>query len=350
MSNPFSWEKQYKRTWENLSDVEDNEYFYNEKIVQNSYKKGIIRHFHMIVDCSESMELNDFLPSIRFHVCKELKVFIKKFYSENPISVLSLMIYRDNQVEKYSVVDNNTDIDDFFTECGSGQFSLTRSLNVSLKYLLNDIVLNDYIKEILVITPSIYTIGDYNTNIMKLENIKIHFLSLRGEIALFQNLASKTHGNFFVPIDAKDISYFLSIFCVPSTISASINVNMLKLAFPTITTEYMVCICCLKPSRTGYICPICNAKICKLPNRCPICDTQLVINSSLVQSLYFCYPLKQFNKITDKSNVSFCKICEKIGKETCPSCQTTYCNTCTAFLHTDLHFCIFCESSTEIEK
>lgn len=346
MSNPFSWEKRYKRTWENLSDVEDIEYFHDEATIHNSYKKGIVRHFHIIVDCSESIELNDFIPSIRFIICKELKIFIKKFYSENPISILSLLIYRNNRVEKYSIIiDNDTNIDDFFTESGSGEFSLTSSLNVSLKHLLNDIALNDYIKEILVITPSIYTTGDFNTNLTKLENIKVHFLSLRGEIAFFQEIAKKTHGNFFVPIESKDISYFLSQFCVPSTISASVNVNMLKLAFPTIITEYLSCVCCLKPSRTGYICPICNTKICKLPNRCPICDTQLVINSSLVQSLYFCYPLEQFNKITDKNNIFHCRVCKKTAKETCPICHTAYCSICTAFLHTDLHFCIFCETN-----
>lgn len=337
MSNPFSWEKRYKRTWEDLSDSSDTETETKKIIPQNSYKKGIIRHFHIIIDCSQAIEYNDFLPSFRFHICNELKSFVQNFYTENPISILSLLIYRNNKCEKYSILERNTNIDDFFTECGTGQFSLQDSIKMSLNFLTND-----YIKEILVITPSLYSIG--TSTLAQLENIKIHFLSLRGDVFLFQTIATKTFGHFFVPIESKDISFYLKQFCTPSTINNTIAVNLLKLGFPSVTNEYLACACCLKPSKYGYLCPICNTMICKLPCLCPICKTQLVMNSSLVQSLYYCYPLDQFNKIVEISkNAKSCRVCSDSGKNTCPKCESVYCHTCTEFVHTDLSFCFFCE-------
>lgn len=95
MSVPFSWEKQYKRTWENFNSEEEKVLAENNEIIENMpYKKGIIRHFHIIVDSSLSIEMNDFLPSFRYHITTKLNHFIKKIYEENPISVLTLLIHR----------------------------------------------------------------------------------------------------------------------------------------------------------------------------------------------------------------------------------------------------------------
>ncbi|KRH95272.1 RNA polymerase II transcription initiation/nucleotide excision repair factor TFIIH, subunit SSL1 [Pseudoloma neurophilia] len=344
MSNPFSWEKSYKRTWEDLET--DNETVRKrQKILNNSYKKGIIRHFHIIVDYSESIELNDFLPSIRYNITESLKIFKKKFYSENPISILSILIYRNNRTEKYCILDNNTDIDKLFDKSGTGDFSLVESLKSSLKFISND-----YIKEILVITGSIFTVGcsnNHNLNqqneniensIEGLENIKVHFISIRGAVHFFEEISKKTGGQYHVPIDLNDITYYLSLFTVPSSVNTSSTVNLLRLGFPEIIYDTLYCTCCFKKRNILYDCPICHSGYCQLPTKCIICDTQLVVNSTLVQSLYFCYPLEKFVESLN----STCRICQKDSTSKCTKCGSDYCQTCDQFLHNDVCYCVYC--------
>lgn len=335
MSTPFSWEKQYKRTWENLSDEEDETLILRKQPIYNQspYKKGIIRHFHIIVDSSATIELNDFLPSFRYHITVELNNFIKKFYSENPISVLSLLTYRNNKCEKYEILDVKSDIEEFFKECGTGEFSLIDSINVSLDFLNK----NDYIKEILVITSSLYTVGI--EKLKNLKDIKIHFISMRGDVYFYKNISQNTHGRYCVPVDHKDISFFLNSFCFPNSVNSSSATNLLKLGFPQILTEYLVCACCFVASNEGFECPVCNTKVCQLPIKCPICKTQLVNSTILSQFLYYCFPLDKFEKATGK-----CRVCDEKGKEMCGDCKSVYCAGCSHFLHNDLCFCFYCES------
>lgn len=327
--NTFSWERKYKRTWENLEKTVKDEKI--SLINFNSSKKGIIRHFHIIIDLSDSIELNDFLPSFRFHICKDLKIFIKKFYKENPLSILSLITYRNNKSDKYRIINlNNLDfIDKIFSENGIGNFSLMNAIKDSLIFLKND-----YLKEILIITCSIFTINNVN---IKYDNIKIHFLSFRGEIYFFQKICEKSNGKYFVPEKSENILMNLEKFCVPNVLNSSSSVNLLKIGFPEICLENTVCACHFQ-SKNGFICPICKTKVCLLPCICPICKTQLCSNN-IVQSLYYCYPLKEFEKI---ENENFCKICELKATERCSNCKTEFCTECSNFMHTDLCFCVYC--------
>lgn len=332
MSVPFSWEKQYKRTWENLTD-DDNESLITKTKLQyiySPYKKGIIRHFHIIIDSSASIELNDFLPSFRYHITTKLNHFIKKFYAENPISILSILIYRNNKCAKYILLDKKSETEEYFGVAGDGEFSLINSMNTSLEFLKSD-----YIKEILVITASLYTMD--NEELLPFRDIKVHFIALRAEIFFFKNIAQSTHGRYCVPVDASDISFFLDSFCLPNSINSSSALNMLKLGFPRVLTSELICACCFRCSKRGFECPICYTKVCYLPIKCPICKTQLVTSNILSQSLYYCYPLKPFLK---KEGV--CKVCGDKGTEVCGECSSSYCNGCSSFIHNDLCFCIYC--------
>lgn len=334
MSAPFSWEKQYKRTWENLNEDEEKNVSLEKKLHHTyaPYKKGIIRHFHIIIDSSASIELNDFLPSFRYHVTTKLNHFIKKFYDENPISILSLLIYRNNRCENYIVLDRMSETENFFGVAGTGEFSLMNSLNVSLDFLSRD----DHIKEILVVTGSLYTI-DFE-EMRAFRDIKVHFIALRAEVYFFKNIAQKTHGRYYVPVEVSDISLFLESFCMPNSINSSSALNLLKLGFPQALTGDLVCACCFRCSKKGYECPVCHTKVCNLPIKCPICKTQLVTSNILSQSLYYCYPLEDF----EKSN-GVCKVCGGDGSDQCKKCMSVYCEGCCYFIHNDLYFCIYCD-------
>lgn len=163
---------------------------------------------------------------------------------------------------------------------------------------------NEYIKEILVITASLHTIDNENLHFFK--DIKIHFISLRGDIFFFKNVACITHGRYFVSVYAPDIDNFFDYFCLPNSINTKSTINLLRLGFPQYLREESICACCFKLSNEGFECPVCNTKVCTLPIKCPVCNTQLVTSNILSQSFYYCYPLEKFVR-----NEGICRICEK---------------------------------------
>lgn len=151
MAKQFSWEQEYRRTWEDMPRRKINEFIRETEVQHSSNRKGIIRHLHVLMDVSETIDKPDFLPTFRTNITKILEEFIPSFYNENPLSILSFLSVRDICV-RYSS-DLNMDIHSFLNQTGAKWLSLLNGLEGSVEI----IKYSTRVKEILVITASTST-------------------------------------------------------------------------------------------------------------------------------------------------------------------------------------------------
>lgn len=336
MNKKFSWEKEYRRTWEDTLETREAEHTQPYRTEYNPYVKGVIRHLHVVIDTSSSIDKADFLPTFRSNITKVLKLFIPLFYRENPLSILTFLSVRD--ISDMYCNNPNVNISMFLNKTGSGTFSLLNALKSSIEILKED----KYVKEILLITGSLSTKDHSNFDDVVLDlkrlNIKVHIVSLCGEITIYKKLCKITKGKFSVPVDVDHLSFILNGFCTPSE-SKSSTLNLVQLGFPTVVYEPLVCACHLKVYKSVYECPVCKASVCSLPIKCPICETQLVSTIHLTRTYHHMYPLKPFND----APAGACVICSKDASVSCGECNTLYCSECDTYLHNYINFCPFCK-------
>jgi transcription initiation factor TFIIH subunit 2 len=340
MSKRFSWEQEYKRTWEDPAHRGIGEFIRDTDAAFSNNRKGVIRHFHVVVDTSVTIDKSCFLPTFRTNIAKILEEFVPSFYAENPLSVLSFLSARD--VSERYCSDADIDVHEFLGQTGSGWFSLLNGLEASVE-LMRDV---SYVKEILVITASISTRdpGGYTEVLERLKrcNIKVHFISLCGEVTLFKSISRATDGRFNVPVDLGHFASIMGSFCYPSDFYGS-TVDLIRLGFPRAVDEANVCSCHLEVHSHGYECPVCSAFVCSLPVLCPICGAQLVSTLNLIRSYHFLYPLEPFSAASGAR----CRICSSEGRYECGRCHSPYCDACNRSIHNNLNFCVFCDEHGE---
>ncbi|KAF9764210.1 General transcription factor IIH subunit 2 [Nosema granulosis] len=337
MTNSFAWEKEYKRTWEDHSASRSKQSLLYHKHEFNDKRKGVIRHVHVIIDGSFSIDKPDYLPSFRTNFSKSLEKFVHKFYAENPISALSFSLVNE-VVLKYS---SETDISmkDFLSTKGEGYFSLLNALYASFEILKH----KDFCKEIVVITASLM-LKDPDTYVEIIEltrkmGIKIFIISMCGELMVFKDLTKLSGGRLYVPIDLDHFDYILDTLTIP-TENNSATINLIQLGFPSMIPERGLCACHYQLHSAGYECPVCNTFVCSLPIACPICETQLVSAINISKSYHHLYPLGEF--VEDTSGI--CYTCKEPSSSKCPQCGMFFCEQCDLFVHQNLHFCYGCKS------
>lgn len=343
MSTPFAWEEAYRRTWEESKAA--------AKTVENKditarkdykpFRRGLIRHLHVIIDQSEKIDGDGYIPSFRYNIIQALDAFIPQFYQENPVSVLTIMSACDSGVRKCAVVDSSFSTKSFLSKLGSGYFSLQRALEASIAHLEK----SSYLREILVITPSISIRDSSNLQSvfeqLKTLNIKTHCINLCGEMRVLQSMSMITNGIHYVPTNCDHFKLILAELCIPKRISTSQRVSLLRLGFPDVVSEWTLCACHLDITENGYICVKCSTKVCSLPTRCPMCDTLLVSLVNLYKSMYHQYPLDEFSK----NDTLKCRVCARESFSTCGKCCSAFCFECDVFLHEMVGLCPFCRNT-----
>ncbi|EEQ83145.1 hypothetical protein NCER_100001 [Vairimorpha ceranae BRL01] len=335
MVGGFAWEKEYKRTWLDDERSDTIKEFKLNKFVYNDRKKGVLRHLHILIDISSSIDKNDYLPSIRKNVIRSLEKFIPTFFLENPISGLSFSTVNEKTVKST----NSVEIADLLNQKGEGNFSLLNGLYDAIDQIKS----YTFCREILVIVSSLVLKDpDSYTDVIDLlrkHNIKVNIISLCGELMIYKNIVESTGGKFFVPLNIDHFNYILRCMTVPGELNSS-TINLIKLGFPKVIYEEGVCACHLQLQSVGYECPLCKTFICSLPMGCPICELQLVSSLNIAKAFQHMYPLAPFTKCCN----GVCFVCNSPGNFSCEKCNSVYCDSCDLFVHNNLNFCLGCKN------
>lgn len=300
MSSHFTWEEKYKRTWEK-TDSHQQEHIDRIKTPKMNTRKALIRHLHISIDCSSTIDGTDFLPSFRVAINKSMDSFIEKFQKENPLSILTV-------------------------KRNEGQyFSLKQALEFDM---------STYIREILIITCSLSIRDGYIEELIEdliKQNTKVSIISMCGETKLFQTICRRTGGKLYVPLDVDHLIEIMNKFLIPNVVTSSV-VNLLRMGFP-IERRTGICICHLERVN-GSVCVKCKALIC-IPCECKICNTMNVDGMFLFKNVYFMKYLKPYEVAK-----GICG-CGGEGVRRC-ECGEIYCFKCNTFLHEYINFCVKC--------
>ncbi len=334
MEDKFTWTQEYKKSWEDDRVEAKTARLGAMRQQYNPYTKNIIRHLHLAIDTSLSIEKPDYLPTVRNQITRLVPLFVEQFVRMNPLSLLSFMTCRDT-FQKFS---KTFDASSLLNVVGDDDFSFLNCLRAAVEVLKG----SSHVRECLVITASIGTrdSGPFDEIIrdIKKHSVKVNLISVCGEVSLFKKICEVSNGKFYVPLDVNHFEIILNHFSYPLESTETTNA-LIKFGFPSrMDGEGAgLCVCHLAFHNCNYECPVCRAFVCSLPTQCPICDTQLISPLNISKSYHYMYPLKPF-----EASDGACRSCGGDGVGRCTDCGAVYCEECSDFLQGDLSFCLYC--------
>nr|ACO15623.1 General transcription factor IIH subunit 2 [Caligus clemensi] len=383
-NNEYRWETGYEKTWEAIQEDGDGLIRFSvQDIIDKARRKrlaektgkvrlGMMRYLYVILDGSESMQLQDMKPTRLLSVMKLLEVFIEEYFYLNPISQLGIILTRNKRSEVLSELGGNPRKhterlrkarDDIVC---AGEPSLQNALDTALNYLKP--MPSHGSKEILSVFGSLTTCdpSDINATIIncKAANVRASFISLTAEVRIYKELTKVTGGDFNVILDDVHFKEILSSQLEPPPSATQMDASLIKMGFPCHTGDDTsdprsglgLCMCHLennppKISHTGFLCPQCSAKYCELPVECVSCGLTLVSAPHLARSYHHLFPLPPFDQqISSSQSIRECFACMRgLNRESkvfaCPQCHKNYCIDCDIFIHETLHSCPGCAST-----
>ncbi|XP_045474257.1 general transcription factor IIH subunit 2 [Harmonia axyridis] len=379
----YRWETGYEKTWEAIK--EDDDGFLEASvadIIQRAKRKrqnakgygtklGMMRHFYIILDCSEAMSSQDLKPTRLICTLKLLEGFMEEFFDQNPISQIGVIIMHNKRAEKIVDLAGNArkhikTLKTLTKTSLVGEPSLQNGLEMAFKSL--KLLPTHASREILVIMGSLTTCdpSDINTTISALqtEGVRCSVIGLAAEVHICKQLARDTGGTYNVILDDCHFKDLLYQQIDPPPAASGLESSLIKMGFPhQMSVEgteepLTMCMCHVdsidegsKLTTEGYYCPQCFSKYCELPVECRSCGLTLVSAPHLARSYHHLFPAANYQEMAYDKQSEFCFSCQKPFNESdkqiykCPNCQNYYCIDCDIFVHDTLHTCPGCATN-----
>lgn len=200
---------------------------------------GMMRHLYVIVDCSESMAMQDLKPTRLMCTVNLLELFMEEFFDQNPISQLGLIALRGKRAEK---------ICDLKGSCRKhiasvkllrkiglhGEPSLQNGLELALQTLR--MLPAHASREILVIMGSLTTCdpSDIGATIgqLKREGVRCSVVSLSAEIRVCKFMTQETGGIYGAILDDAHFKDQLLQHIDPPLAAKTQENSLIKMGFP----------------------------------------------------------------------------------------------------------------------
>ncbi|KAI5148621.1 transcription initiation factor TFIIH subunit 2 [Enteropsectra breve] len=337
MENKFSWTSEYKRAWETEAHA-NKELGVVDSVEESRDLLLVLRKMVVVVDFSESIEKTDYFSNIRTKIYHSLQKSIESFYTRNPLSTIALLSFAETCL-KYA--EACKDVSSIFNSVGQGSFCLSNCLATVLSKFKSKSSPTDC----LIITASVKTIDqqEYSELIkeLKISSIRIHFISISGDVDLYKRISHMTGGIYSIPSSESHFEQILDSFMYPRTLCEG-RIFLYRIGFYRCHEEHGLCVCHTKFSNRLAECPSCKALVCRSSKSCPVCKQTLgsLIDVCLAQH-YINRPVFNTMESTER-----CRLCAKNEcSYSCSGCSSAVCNNCEAFLHASLGFCIFCNAS-----
>ncbi|XP_063752684.1 general transcription factor IIH subunit 2 isoform X2 [Eleginops maclovinus] len=358
------WEGGYERTWEVLKEDESGSLKATvEEILFQSKRKrvieshgqvrlGMMRHLHVVIDCSRSMDDHDLKPN---RLTSTLKLGIITTKNKRAEKLTDLAGNPKNHIVALKKAVDTVCI---------GEPSLYNSLNLAIQTLKH--MPGHTSREILIVLSSLTTCDPANISelIKTLKDLKVRVsvIGLSAEVRVCTVLTRDTGGSYHVILDESHFKELLMLHVKPPPASSSSECSLIRMGFPqhiiaSLTNQDA------KPSFSmshldsssgaglslgGYFCPQCQSKYTELPVECKVCGLTLVSAPHLARSFHHLFPLQAFieSPVDERQDKRVCQACQGELKDksafTCPSCRSVFCVECDLFIHDSLHCCPGC--------
>ncbi|ETN83854.1 hypothetical protein RB195_009698 [Necator americanus] len=317
---------------------------------------GIMRYVYVCIDCSRSMTSKVMPPSRFFVTAKIVSNFLDRFFEQNPIAQVGLILVKDKKAERFvSHTGNIRALKDSINSINeaicSGDFSLQNALQLALTNLKS--LPGHVSREIIVIMASLSTVDPGNIfstfEILRGHNIRCSVIGLSAELFVCKQLAKITNGRYDIVLDTDHMEMLLYQHTAPPPSTKAAECNAIRVAFPPHVSikERSFCVChpMSSPLSTtrGFLCEQCGARHCSLPAECRVCRLTLVAAPQLARAFRHLLPLPAF--VPTPVSEGECMACERPLTEegfACKSCAGLFCFDCDILLHESLHVCPNC--------
>lgn len=369
----YRWESAYDKTWEAIRENEEGllQPFIDQVLTKakrsriaqaKNLRLGLMRHIYIVLDKSERMLDQDLRPTRITLALKVLDLYLRDFFSKNPISQLGIIITRNRRAEKVIDLTGNLKIllealDKIKEiEC-TGEPSLQNSLEMCLDKLKS--LPSHASKEVLIVFGSLTSCdpSDIDGTIESLakNNVRVSIIGLAAEVKVCQKITQSTKGVYNVVLDETHFRDLVFNHLNPPPATSSSDSSLIRMGFPPYSNDGeakpSMCVCHINRnvnfSTSGYICPQCGSKYCELPVECQICGLTLVSSTHLSRSYHHLFPVELFEEVAEftepKKCCSACQESMKTGAR-CKTCRRDFCIDCDLFIHEELHLCPGCAS------
>lgn len=322
-------------------------------------KLGIMRYLSVVIDYTSAM-LGQSLYPTRFQVTLTMiSSFLDKFFEQNPISQLTVILCKDKRAERLVPFTSNVTLikealANLSDACCSGEFSLQSSLELAASGMKD--MPGHASKEILIIMASLATVDASNVfttfEVLKRSNVRCSVIGLSGELFVCKKLCSTTGGRYAVVLDESHFDILVSDHVPPPPSKKGAEYNAIRAGFPSRVTVKTPSFCACHDSMSqknaetedrAYFCVQCGARYCSLPIECRVCGLLLITAPQLARAHQHLTPLPAFAEIDKPSgNCYACDVTLQDKAYNCKRCEATFCIDCDLILHESLQVCPSC--------
>lgn len=294
-------------------------------------QRGLIRYVVLVLDLSERMLETDMRPTRFVTIWNYALEYVREFFEQNPLSVMSVVIMRGGVCETVSELSGNpADLAAgirglrYPVETAKepkGAASLENALKISRAKLHGTPEHGS--KEVIIVFGSMLTLdpGDIHATIDRCaaDRVRVSIIGMNARIKVCQTIVERTNAGddkeYVVATDRESLRQYLLATITPRAVRkkrkdpndttaddtpVSAGAALMLMGFPSRITEDSptLCACHSALSSGGYICPRCKAKVCSLPMTCPCCRLSLALSQHLARSYHHLFPLRNWAEVS----------------------------------------------------
>ncbi|BDA42827.1 General transcription factor IIH subunit 2 [Coccomyxa sp. Obi] len=348
-------------------------------------RRGMIRYLQIVVDLSRAASIGDMRPNRLAVMSGVLQGFIRKFFDENPLSHLGIVIMRNGIAQRLtdlagspeahiSKLQGNLD--------ASGDASLQNAMDMAAESLKSIPPYGH--REVLILFAALSTCDPGNVldavKAAKQNKIRVSVVGVAAEVHICRVFTQETGGTYGVALNEKHFEELVFEHAPPPpSLATDAAASLVRMGFANRNqdgvggTAFIGKEC--KLSSGGFTCPRCKARVVDLPCSCHICGLTLISSPHLARSYHHLFPVKAFTEVPQaeldtlkgesgglrERDSGFggvtCYACladldptavddgEASGVSVvvrCPECCQLFCFDCDAFIHETLHNCPGC--------
>jgi transcription initiation factor TFIIH subunit 2 len=308
----------------------------------------------MCIDNSASMGEKDFTPTYLDVALDNCRVFIGKFFDQNPISQLGILTTKSGLAQKIcDLTGNPNELLDSLKAIDlnelDGEPSIQNLLELALAMFKS--LGKGGTRELFIISASLTSCdpGSIEKSIekMKTEQIRCSVISLTAETFVYKKLVKETDGVMNVSLDSGHFNELLMELVEPPPLSvkyAEKRLTMMGFPVRLCLNSASLCVCHQKLMIDGYQCPRCFSHICDIPSECLICGLKLISSPHLSRSYHYLFPVVEYSFIENQvEKKDTCFSCSSASSSfRCEECKKQFCEDCDTFIHEVLHNCPGC--------
>jgi len=179
---------------------------------------------------------------------------------------------------------------------------------------------------------------------LKAAGIRVSIVGLSPEMYVLKTVCKETGGEYTVALSTAHFEELLLAHVSPPLWAKGMQQTLVPMGFPTLQRrkEPMMCVCHLRVTHEGYICPRCRSLVCNVPSKCRTCTLNLVSATDIARSFHHLFPMKPFQQCEEGGVCVGCRRKNLTIAFRCPDCREVYCSECRVLAEGTLFHCPTC--------